>query len=93
MDDQGLNWRVNWTEDGERWHERVFCTLGVARAFGNRLVSKHGQDEGFAIYAERMMTVNTCDFMDPMRTAASVGLAPHLQGTANTFGLPQLEGM
>ena len=51
--------------------------------------SKHGQDEGFAIYAERMMTVNTCDFLNPMRTAGSVRLAPHLQGTANTFAMAE----
>ena len=40
----------------------------------------------FAIFAERMMQVNTSDFLDYGLSAGRVRLAPHLLGTAGAFG-------
>lgn len=78
------NWKVSWTTDGDVWHERGFYTFEKAQKFARGLVKESGDADGFAIYAERMMTVNLTSFLDA-ETAGSVELAPHLLATADTF--------
>lgn len=80
------SWRVSWTEDGIRWHARGFHTLDAAREHGVRLVADNEENPAFALSAERMMLVNTSDFLDYGLSAGRVRLAPHLLGTAGAFG-------
>lgn len=89
MDGRGeviCSWRVDWTEDGRGWHARGFHTLDAAREHGVRLVADNEENPEFAIFAERMMQVNTSDFLDYGLSARRVRLAPHLLGTAGAFG-------
>ncbi|MBS5865736.1 MAG: hypothetical protein KIC37_05200 [Coriobacteriaceae bacterium] len=37
-----MNWRINWTEVSEHWHERWFDLINEARDFGNDLWRKAG---------------------------------------------------
>lgn len=80
------SWRVDWTEDGREWHARGFHTLDAAREHGVRLMADNEANPEFAIFAERMMQVNTSDFLDYGLSAGRVRLAPHLLGTAGAFG-------
>lgn len=74
-----MNWRVGWTTDNDSWQERWFETLEEARAFGNELVSKNGDNRDFWMCAQRrcqcLCIVNTSDFIDYSVPAEAIKLA------------------
>lgn len=78
------DWNVSWTTDGGVWHERGFHTFEEAQGFARGLVKENDNNSGFAIYAERMMTVSLTSFLHA-GSAGAVELAPHLMATSKTF--------
>lgn len=78
-------WRVAWSTDcGESWEELGFEDFMEAHAWAAKLWNEEGHKAGFAIYVERVMTVNLESFLNA-ESAGAVKLAPHMLGTAETF--------
>lgn len=78
------DWKVGWSTDGTSWHERGFYAFTTAQRFARDLISEHGGEADFSLFASRMMVVNTTSFLDAA-CAGGVALAPHTLGTAKTF--------
>lgn len=79
------SWRVAWSTDcGESWEELGFETFRGAHDWVAKPWDEEGHKDGFAIYVERMMIVNTQSFLNA-KSAEDVKLAPHMLGTAETF--------
>lgn len=85
MDGITYDWRVTWTTNGSRWHERGFFTYEEARAFAHGLIEQNEGNDMLGLRAERMMAVNVSDFLDLNREAREVRLGPSLVGVAETF--------
>lgn len=77
-------WAVSWKVRGE-WYVRYFPDFRSCQEFARRLHAGHLGDPDFSLSATRMMAVNTHDLL-VAGGPSEVRLAPHAEGTAETFG-------
>lgn len=77
-------WAVHWRAGGH-WYLRYFPGFRPCQDFARRLRAGHLGDPDFSLSATRMMAVNTHDLLSA-GGPSEVRLAPHLEGTAETYG-------
>ncbi len=58
------DWEVTWTEDGNVWGRKMFCSLGRAREFALKIAHENEDNLRFSIYARRYVRVDSASFMD-----------------------------